>query len=174
MKTLLVRAGEVDAFVPSSPQRVERRETDLDALQFLLDRDVNEWVARAMQRAGKHPVRLPAGMTDTRAVLAEAKRQRRVLVTHEPFMDARRTRCEGSPGIVVLPRNRPGRLDWPIITAIVSEVARRAIDQSVFCIRSNGTFTVWTPSAYTDVMDETHGRISSDRMVELSLEDFGY
>ena len=146
------------------------------APQFLLDHDVNVWVVRAMRRAGERPVQLPPNLwsADARTVLAEAKRQGRILITHAPFNDARESRWDENPGIVVLPRNRPGRLDWPIITAIVSEVARQAIEQSVFCIRSDGTFTIWSPSAYTDAMDIAHGRISRDRMIEISTEDFGY
>lgn len=144
--------------------------------RFLLDKNVNEWVVRAMRRAGTCPGRLPpeVSSTDTRAVFAEAKRQRRVLITHEPFFDARRCRCKERPGIVVLPRNRPGGLDWQMIAAIVSAVALRSIEQSVFYVRSNGTFTVWSPSAYTDGMDVVHGRVGRDRTVEFSCEDFGY
>ncbi len=148
----------------------------IDAPEFLLDHDVNAWVVRAMRRAGEQPVQLSPNLwsADPRAVLAEAKRQGRILITHAPFSEARRTRWEENPGIVVLPRSRPGRLDWPIITAIVSEVARRAVDQSVFCIQSSGAFTIWSPSAYTDAMDIAHGRITRDRMIEISTDDVGY
>jgi hypothetical protein len=61
-----------------------------------------------------------------------------------------------------------------MIAAIVSAVARRSIEGSIFRIRSNGTFTVWSPSAYTDGIDVTHGRVTSDRTVEVACEDLGY
>jgi predicted nuclease of predicted toxin-antitoxin system len=176
VKALHAHEDEVGANVPAVPNAIRHDEPDVDALRFLLDNNVSAWVVRAMQRAGERPVQLPSDLwsADARAVLAEAQRQRRILITHEPFIVARRSRCEARPGIVVLPRHRAGRLDWPIIAAIVAEVARRSIEQSVFCIRPNGTFTVWSPSAYTSGMDAAHGRIAGDGIVELSYEDFGY
>lgn len=157
--------------------------TDLDddkigPSRFLLDNDVDVALLRLIQGTGASAVQLAGRFKslDDDSVLAEAKRQDRVLITHDKrFVDPRSVDPTKNPGIVILPRDAKGRLDLPLVTAVLSHIilSRYSVDCTVVRVYPSGIVTIWNPNEYTEQMEPIHCRVSEHLEVEVWLDEDG-
>jgi len=132
---------------------------------FLLDNDVDVELLRFIQGAGASAVQLSPAMrtSSDEDVLAEAKRQDRVLITHDRrFVDPQSVEREKNSGVIIIPRDKQGRLDWPLISAILAHIvlSRFVVDQTVWRVFPSWRFTIWNPNEYTDEMEPIFCRVN--------------
>ena len=144
--------------------------------RFLIDNDVYTWLLRQMQGVGVSIVQLEPRLRKCSddVVLAEAKRQDRVLITHDRrFVSPRQIDRDANPGIVVIPRGDAGRLDWSLISAVLANVVlyRELYDQTVLQLYPSGRFTLWNPNEHTDRMEPIFGRVSEERELQAWVDD---
>jgi hypothetical protein len=151
-------------------------EDDEEPSRFIIDNDVDVWVRDQLQGKGLSAVSLPENLRDAadHVVLAEAKRMDRVLITHDQrFVDPRNISPDENPGIVIIPRDGQGRLDWGLISAVLAHIylSRHGVDQTVVYVYSSGRITIWNPNEYTGKMEPVFCRLNRERDVEVWVDD---
>ena len=126
-------------------------------------------IARPRSQRNRSAVLVSRWSTDN-VVLEEAKRLDRVLITHDQrFVSPREIEREKNPGIIVIPSDGKGGLDWSLISAVLSHVhlSRNGIDQTVMYVYPSGRITLWNPNEHTGEMERIFCRLNDDGVVEV-------
>ena len=148
------------------------------ATRFILDNNIDAWILDRLQGLGVSVVLLPLSFRNApdETVLAEAKRQDRVLITHDQrFVNPRDVEPEKNPGIIVIPSDGRGGFYWEIVSAVLSHayLSRDGLDQTVMHVYPSGRITLWNPNQHTGIMERIFCRLSNDRVVEVWVDDDG-
>jgi hypothetical protein len=116
--------------------------------RFIRDNDIDQELLRFMQGHGASIIRIPPRLRSApdEEVLAEAKRQNRVLISHDQrFVNPHLVNRAENPGIIILPRDGRGRFDWSLVSAILAHiyVSSYRISETVFRVYPSWRFTIW-------------------------------
>lgn len=147
--------------------------------RFILDNDVDVEILHWLQGARVSVVQLQPKFRSLpdEDVLAEAKRQDRVLITHDQrFVDPHTVETEKNPGILIIPRDGRGNIDFGLVGVVLAYVvnARDVIDQTVLRLYPSRRFTLWSPDENTGEMVPVYCRVSDDDTVQVLVDDDGY
>ncbi|HEV3091290.1 MAG TPA: DUF5615 family PIN-like protein [Candidatus Cybelea sp.] len=148
---------------------------DSPPTRFILDNNIDISMLKTLQGLGVSAVLLPMALRKAPddAVLAEAKRKDRVLITHDRrFVNPHEVEPDQNPGIIVLPSDGRGNLDWNLILGFLQHayVYRNGVDQTVSYVYPSGRVTIWNPNEYTGEMEPVFCRLT-DHGVEVWLDD---
>jgi hypothetical protein len=146
--------------------------------RFMLDNNVDAWILDKLQGLGVSAVFLPVRLRNAAddVVLDEAKRQDRVLITHDHrFINPREIEPERNPGIIIIPSDGRGGFYWGIVSAVLSHMylSPRGVDQTVVRVYPSGRITIWNPDEQTGEMKPIYCRLGEDRIVEVWVDDQG-
>lgn len=146
--------------------------------RFILDNNVDAWILDKLQGLGVSAVLLPVGLRNAPddVVLAEAKRQDRVFLTHDRrFVNPREIEPETNPGVVIIPSDGRGGFYWDIVSAVLSHMylSPRGVDQTVVRVYPSGRITIWNPNEQTGRMEPIYCRLGEERIVEVWVNDQG-
>ncbi len=150
---------------------------------FLLDNDVDLTVILPFLQGnlGLSVVPLPVALRarDDEDVLAEAKRQGRILVTHDrDFLDTRRFPPAGNPGVVIVPGGEGNAFAYRgLIGTVLVHVSelRHLYAETVLDLASEGRVTLWNYDRETDAVEPISMRVRWDAEypVEIWFDDNG-
>lgn len=152
---------------------------DTEPARFILDNDVDAELLHTMQGSGASvvPLPIPFRSRSDEQVLAEAKRQGRMLITHDRrFVDPRTIDPACNPGVIILPRGHDGSLDWPLVMSVLAHAVQSpyGIDQTVVQVFPSGRITIWNPDEHTGEMKPIFCRVTDMGVVEVWLDDDGF
>ncbi len=144
--------------------------------RFMLDNNVDAWILDKLQGLGVSAVPLPISLRTAAddVVLAEAKRQDRVFITHDRrFVNPREIEPETNPGIIIIPNDGRGGFYWNIVSAVLSHMylSPHGVDQTVVRVYPSGRITIWNPKEQTGEMAPIYCRLNEGRIVEVWVDD---
>lgn len=141
---------------------------DDDEVRFVVDNDVDhEQVLRPLQGHGFRVTALPPNLRDKSdsEARAWARDQTRILITHDQDDWYKRNFDAGeNPGIIVIPRDGDGVVDFPLIASVLNIVRshRGIFDATVLEITPDGSMTLWNPNLETGEIRPISVRVRED------------